>query len=488
MMASREVGVAFGVLGPVEVSAGGRELELGSPQVRLLLAALLADANAVVSADRLIDVLWGDAPPPSAASSVQKLVYRLRSVLDPASDGMVVTRPPGYVMLVDADNYDAARFERLVVDAQALGAVGDTPGMVRLLDDALRLWRGPAFGEFAFAEFARAEAARLDELRWTAVEERVEARLALGEHEELVGELEVLVHGSPFRERLWGELMLRSIARGGRLKPCAAYARVRTLLGEELGIEPGSALRELEEAIVLQEPTLDWPPAAADTPLADQAFPSGTVTFLFTDLEGSTRLWEEQPVAMTSALARHDEILRAAVEGHGGRVVKTTGDGVHAVFAIAPDALRAALLAQRKLVAEPWMVADALRIRIGVHTGSAEARDGDYFGTAVNRAARVMAAAHGGQVVISLATEELVRDSLPDDVVLVDLGEHRLRDLARRSASFSSRIPTCRATSRDCTPWTCSRATCRHRSPRSSDGIRRSPRSRVPWVSRGSSR
>ena len=155
MMASREVGVAFGVLGPVEVSAGGRELELGSPQVRLLLAALLADANAVVSADRLIDVLWGDAPPPSAASSVQKLVYRLRSVLDPASDGVVVTRPPGYVMLVDADNYDAARFERLVVDVQALGAVGDTLGMVRLLDDALRLWRGPAFGEFSFAEFAR---------------------------------------------------------------------------------------------------------------------------------------------------------------------------------------------------------------------------------------------------------------------------------------------------------------------------------------------
>ena len=166
----------------------------------------------------------------------------------------------------------------------------------------------------------------------------------MGEHEELVGELEVLVHGSPFRERLWGELMLALYRSGRQAEALRGYARVRTLLGEELGIEPGSALRKLEEALVLQEPALDWPPAAADTsahviadtPLADQAFPSGTVTFLFTDLEGiDARLWEEQPVAMTSALARHDEILRGAVEGHGGRVVKTTGDGVHAVFATA---------------------------------------------------------------------------------------------------------------------------------------------------------
>ena len=165
------------------------------------------------------------------------------------------------------------------------------------------------------------------------------------------------------------------------------------------------------------------------------------MTFLFTDLEGSTRLWEEQADAMRTALARHDEILRIAVEGHGGFVVKTTGDGVHAAFATAPDALDAAIDAQRTLAAERWSVVDTLRVRMGVHTGSAEYRDGDYFGASVNRAARVMAAAHGGQIVVSLATEELVRDLLPEPATLLDLGEHRLRDLARPEARLPGRAP-----------------------------------------------
>src|SRR5512134_2108298 len=122
--------------------------------------------------------------------------------------------------------------------------------------------------------------------------------------------------------------------------------------------------------------------------------PTGTVTFLFTDLEGSTRLWEEHPEAMQVALARHDEILREAVEKHDGHVVKTTGDGLHAAFAVAPDAVAAALDAQRQLLAEPWTLPEPLRVRMGLHTGVADIRDGDYYGTSVNRAARVAAAAH----------------------------------------------------------------------------------------------
>ena len=312
------------------------------------------------------------------------------------------------------------------------------------------MWRGPAFAEFAFAEFARAEAARLDELRWTAIEDRVEARLALGGHEELVGELEVLVRESPFRERLWGELMLALYRSGRQAEALRAYARVRNLLGEELGIEPGATLRGLEEAMLLQKPELDWVPPASTIPAPvasavevgrPHTSPSGTVTFLFTDVEGSTRLWEEHADAMTLALARHDHIVRTAVEEHAGYLVKTTGDGVHAAFATAPGALEAAVEAQRMLVAERWVSDGPLRVRMGVHTGSAEYRDGDYFGTAVNRAARVMAAAHGGQVVVSLATEELVRDSLPRDVTLVDLGEHRLRDLARPERIFQLAHP-----------------------------------------------
>jgi predicted ATPase/class 3 adenylate cyclase len=164
--------------------------------------------------------------------------------------------------------------------------------------------------------------------------------------------------------------------------------------------------------------------------------PSGTVTFLFTDLEGSTRLWEEQRDAMQAALARHDAVLRTAVESHGGQVVKTTGDGLHAVFATAPDATAAAVDAQQQLLAEAWALPEPLRVRMGLHTGHAEMRDGDYYGPAVNRAARVAAAAHGGQIVMSHATEELVRDALPRECDLVDLGEHRLRDLSRSERVF----------------------------------------------------
>jgi len=169
--------------------------------------------------------------------------------------------------------------------------------------------------------------------------------------------------------------------------------------------------------------------------------PTGTVTFLFTDLEGSTRLWEQHPEEMKAALARHDEILRDTVESNGGHIVKTTGDGVHAVFAAAVEAASAALQAQRSLTAERWNLPEGVRVRMGIHTGEAELRDGDYYGSATNRAARLMSAAHGGQVLISLATEELVRDALPDDSELRDLGEHRLRDLARPERVFELHIP-----------------------------------------------
>jgi len=159
--------------------------------------------------------------------------------------------------------------------------------------------------------------------------------------------------------------------------------------------------------------------------------PTGTVTFLFTDLEGSTRLWEEHPEAMRNALARHDEILRDAVEKRDGLVVKTTGDGLHAAFAAAPDALAAAIDAQRGLVNEEWVLPEPLKVRMGLHIGVAELRDGDYYGQAVNRAARLAAAAHGGQVVASASTADLARDDLGTEVDVVDLGEHRLRDLGR---------------------------------------------------------
>jgi predicted ATPase/class 3 adenylate cyclase len=161
-------------------------------------------------------------------------------------------------------------------------------------------------------------------------------------------------------------------------------------------------------------------------------FPSGTVTFFFTDVEGSTRLWQEHPDAMKPALARHDEIVNAAIAARDGHVVKTTGDGFHAAFRTAQDALGAALDAQRGLTAEPWSGTGPLLVRMGLHTGETQERDGDYFGTAVNRAARVMAVAHGGQIICTRATVEVAGDG----IVVRSLGEHRLRDLGAAQELF----------------------------------------------------
>jgi predicted ATPase/class 3 adenylate cyclase len=164
--------------------------------------------------------------------------------------------------------------------------------------------------------------------------------------------------------------------------------------------------------------------------------PTGTVTFLFSDLEGSTRLWEDHPEMMKEALARHDQILRGAVAAHGGDVVKSTGDGLHAVFETAHAAAVAAVEAQAGLGKESWSGTGPLKVRMGLHTGEAESRGGDYYGPVVNRAARLTAAAHGGQVLATRATEEVLRDHLDEDLGLVDLGEHRLRDLSRPEHVF----------------------------------------------------
>ena len=159
--------------------------------------------------------------------------------------------------------------------------------------------------------------------------------------------------------------------------------------------------------------------------------PSGTVSFLFTDIEGSARLWDTEPVAMSAALARHDEILRSAIDRHGGQVFATGGDGFAAAFHRASDAVAAASDAQRALAAEPWATVTPLRVRMGIHTGEADERDGDYFGPALNRASRLMAVAHGGQTLCSSVTAEVLdRDDL------IDLGSHRLRDLSASQRVF----------------------------------------------------
>jgi class 3 adenylate cyclase len=179
--------------------------------------------------------------------------------------------------------------------------------------------------------------------------------------------------------------------------------------------------------------------------------PTGTVTFLFTDIEGSTRMWERSSSAMSEALARHDEILGDAIEANGGYVFKTVGDAFCAAFPTAPEALEATHCAQRALSVQAWPEEiGALRVRMAVHTGATEERGGDYFGPPVNRVARLLSAGHGGQVLLSLATQELVRDELPEGVGLRDLGERRLKDLFRPERVFQLIAPDLRGIVKSC--------------------------------------
>jgi predicted ATPase/class 3 adenylate cyclase len=169
--------------------------------------------------------------------------------------------------------------------------------------------------------------------------------------------------------------------------------------------------------------------------------PTGTVTFLFTDIEGSTKMWEKSPHAMQRALSRHDDILRDAIEERGGYVFKTVGDAFCCAFPTAPDALEAALETQRSLLSSEWEQTGPFKVRMALHTGAAEERDGDYFGPPVNRVARLLSAAHGGQVLLSLPTHEMVRDQLPAGVNLAELGEYRLKDLFRPERIFQLSAP-----------------------------------------------
>jgi DNA-binding SARP family transcriptional activator/nucleotide-binding universal stress UspA family protein len=221
---------------------GGRSLPLGGARQRGVLALLLTRPNRVVSTDRLVDELWGAQPPKAALNTIQYCVSQLRKLL---GADRIVTRPPGYLILVNPGELDLDRFE-LLLEQDHAGA----------LREALALWRGPALADLAFEPFALAETARLEELRFAALERRLDLDLEDGRGAELVGELEGLIAEHPLRERLRGQLMV-ALYRGGRQgEALAAYQAARATLVERLGIEPGPALRGLERAILRQEPSL----------------------------------------------------------------------------------------------------------------------------------------------------------------------------------------------------------------------------------------
>jgi YVTN family beta-propeller protein len=250
----------YRVLGPLEIEDHGELLPLGGAKQRALLAVLLLHANEVVSRDVLIEDLWGERGRPGSVHSLEVHVSRLRKVLRKGEDQRLVTQPTGYQLNVAADEVDLLCFERLLEEGRLALRSGGAPEAAKTLREALALWRGRAFEDVAYESFAQVEIERLEERRLEALEERIDADLALGHHADLVAELEALVRRYPLRERLREQLMLALYRSGRQAEALAAYQSARRELVEELGIEPGHALRDLEQRILRHDAELEAPP------------------------------------------------------------------------------------------------------------------------------------------------------------------------------------------------------------------------------------
>lgn len=244
----------FTVLGPIAARHDGRDLPLGGPKQRALLAILLLRANEVVSRDRLMDGLWGDAPPPTAAHTLDNYVSRLRKLLGP---GRLARRAPGYVLHVEPGELDLHQFEELLVRGREELEEGNAGQAAETLRSALALWRGPALADLLYEPFAHEATERLEDKRLTVLEERIEADLEQGRSAELVTELEGLVREHPFRERLHGQLMRAQYRAGRQAEALAAFQRTRQQLADELGLEPSPELRELQQKILEHDPSLE---------------------------------------------------------------------------------------------------------------------------------------------------------------------------------------------------------------------------------------
>ena len=436
----------FRVLGPLEVVEEGHPIELHGRRQRALLACLLLHANEVVATERLLDDLW---PGGEDSRLVHVSVSRVRKALGAER---LLTRPPGYVLRVGAGECDREEFGALAMEGRAALRHGRAEEAGTLLRRALALWRGPAFADFAYEPFAQAEAARLEEARLACLEERVEADLALGEHGELIGELERLVHEEPLRERLRAQLMLALYRSGRQVEALELYRETRRVWSEELGIEPGAALRDLEAAILRQDEELELPEAAARAQEPDQKHseprrsvppeteqaagtaPSGslarkTVTLVLAEA-GLTGPTDEilDPEVRRRIVARYFETASQVFSLHGASLERPLGDNLAAIFGVPrlheDDALRAvrAALELREAVARlneelEQERAVAIDVRIGIDTG--EVLEGDpaspeglVSGEALGRATRLAQTAGAGEIVISEATHRLVRDAV----------------------------------------------------------------------------
>lgn len=404
------------VLGPVEVVVDGESVALGGPRQRALLAVLVAAAPRLVSVDRLIEGIWGEEPTAGARSTLQTYVSNLRHILG----DVLLYEKGGYRLMVETDVIDSVRFVSVLEECRARVITDEVETAARLRQ-ALGWWRGRPYADLVDVPGLEEEVRWLEELRLEAVELRIDAELAAGRHGELVAELEALAEEHPTRERFRAQHMLALYRSGRQAEALRAFRRTESYLTEELGVDPSRELQDLELAILSHEDSLLEGMGRAVTQ---------RLAFLVTDIESSTRLWDRFPRAMAAALAAQDRIWREAIETAGGRVFKHTGDGVLATLPGAGAAASAAESALREMAGAEWGEVGELRVRVGIDLGEAEARGGDFYGPPVNRAARLCSLAHGGQVLISSATQTELATSASVGLQVRQLGEYRLRGVA----------------------------------------------------------
>jgi DNA-binding SARP family transcriptional activator/tetratricopeptide (TPR) repeat protein len=433
----------FRILGPLEAHSDGQALDLGGAKQRALLGVLLLHANSVVSKDRLIDALWEDDPPESAQKALQVHVSSLRKLV---GKERLQTQAPGYVLRVQPDEFDLARFCELQEQGR--------------LADALSLWRGPPLSDLAYRRFAHAEIGRLEDLRLACLEERIEHDLRGGGHGDLTGELEALVREHPLRERLRGQLMLALYRSGRQAEALAAYQDARRTLVEELGIEPGRELRELQQAILNQDPALDLvvarqpeqeeaasptPPPSDSPPSARQSRKTVTAVFVAVSAAGADG-GSLDPEALRRVTSRSFGEIQAAVERHGGTLETVSSDTLTAIFGVpvvheddALRAVRAAAETRQALADLAGEVASSivLAFRIGLGTGEVVTGEAGpqlrVTGEPLITSARLAQGAEEGEVVLDERSYRLVRDAVVVDAtgsalslleVIADLHRH----------------------------------------------------------------
>jgi DNA-binding SARP family transcriptional activator len=397
--------VEYRILGPLALVEDERDLAPAGAKQQALLGIFLLHPGETLSRDRLIDELWGSRPPETAGNTLQVYVSQLRKLLPP---GALVTRLPGYALEVDPEALDASRFERLARGGRDALARGDSAGASSALERALALWRGPVLAGVAFEGTAAGEAARLEELRVAAAEDRIDAGLALGRHGELVGELEALVAEHALRERLRGQLMVALYRSGRQADALEVFQRTRTELIDQLGIEPGPQLQELQRAVLAQDPALA-PPAPVD------AVPAHETRKVVTVLAARLTHGEENRDPEI-AEARQERLLEAAAEvvaRHGGVLESAPTEGVLALFGTTvtheDDALRAV-----RAACDLHDAPAGAGVAFGVVTGEAVIMGGRLAaaGNVVTSALRLARTAEPGATLLSARTLPLVRGAV----------------------------------------------------------------------------